>query len=157
VTNDTSQARVRRGVCFAAILLTALALVPSGAHFFELPNKIELSQAAYFTVQGIYRGWARFGFVLFGALLANLLLALSLRGCGSPFWLALAALLLIVATLVIFFIWIYPANQTTANWTSIPANWATLRRSWEYAHAANALLTFVALCCATLAALTARY
>jgi hypothetical protein len=109
------------------------------------------------TVQGIYRGWARFGFVLFGALLANLLLALSLRGCGSPFWLALAALLLIVATLVIFFIWIYPANQTTANWTSIPANWATLRRSWEYAHAANALLTFVALCCATLAALTARY
>src|SRR3546814_10610602 len=29
---------------FAAIVLTALALVPAGAHFFELWNKIGLSQ-----------------------------------------------------------------------------------------------------------------
>jgi hypothetical protein len=38
--------------------LTALAVVPAGAHFFELPNKIRLSQEQYFTEQGIYRGWA---------------------------------------------------------------------------------------------------
>jgi hypothetical protein len=30
---------------FLALLLTALALVPTGAHLFELPNKIGLSEA----------------------------------------------------------------------------------------------------------------
>jgi hypothetical protein len=39
-------------------VLTALALVPAGAHLFELPNKIGLSQDRYFIVQSIYRGWA---------------------------------------------------------------------------------------------------
>ena len=53
-------------------MLTALALVPAGAHLFELPNKIGLDQEPYFIVQGIYRGWALFGIVLFGALAANL-------------------------------------------------------------------------------------
>src|SRR5690606_16447499 len=53
---------------FLAIMLTALALVPAGAHFFELPNKIGLAEDDYFVVQNIYRGWALFGIVLFGAL-----------------------------------------------------------------------------------------
>jgi hypothetical protein len=46
-----------RVVQFLAVLLTALALVPSGAHLFELPNKIDLARDAYLTVQGIYAGW----------------------------------------------------------------------------------------------------
>ena len=46
-----------RAAQLSAILLTALALVPAGAHLFELPNKIGLSQQDYFVVQGIYRGW----------------------------------------------------------------------------------------------------
>jgi hypothetical protein len=60
-----------RTVRFFAVILTALALVPAGAHFFELPNKIRLSQEQYFTVQGIYRGWALFGIVLLGDLGLN--------------------------------------------------------------------------------------
>jgi hypothetical protein len=54
-------------------------------------------------------------------------------------------------TLAIFFAWTYPANQATADWTAIPADWAELRRQWEYSHATNAILTFLALCSATLA------
>ena len=57
---------------FLAIVLTALALVPGGAHFFSLPNKIHLTEGNYFIVQNIYRGWALFGIVLFGALFAIL-------------------------------------------------------------------------------------
>jgi len=41
------------GLRLAAILLTALALVPAGAHLLALPNKIGLPQAGYFVVQGI--------------------------------------------------------------------------------------------------------
>ena len=41
-----------------AVILTAVALVPSGAHLAELPNKLSLDRDQYFVVQQIYRGWA---------------------------------------------------------------------------------------------------
>lgn len=63
----------------AALVLAALALVPAGAHFFALPNKIGLTQEDYFNAQGIYRGWSLFGVVLIGSLAANLALTVSLR------------------------------------------------------------------------------
>jgi hypothetical protein len=56
-----------RLIQFLAIMLTALALVPSGAHLAALPNKMAMAQAAYFIAQQIYAGWALFGIVLFGA------------------------------------------------------------------------------------------
>jgi hypothetical protein len=140
-------------VQFIAIVLTALALVPAGAHLFALPNKIGLVQEQYFIVQSIYRGWALFGAILIPAVLVNLVLAVMLRGRGTPFILALLAALCMAAILVIFFMWTYPANQTTNNWTTVPANWEELRRQWEYSHAANALITFVAFCSVTLSAL----
>src|SRR5262245_31376566 len=143
-------------VQFLALTLTALALVPSGTHLFELPHKINLVAEQYFIVQNIYRGWSLFGVALFGALIANLALALLLRGRGAPFVLALLAFLCIGLTLVVFFIWTYPANQATNNWTMIPDNWEQLRREWEYSHAANAVVTFAALCSVTLSVLTTR-
>lgn len=138
---------------FTAVVLTALALVPGGAHLFALPNKIGLAQVDYFIVQNIYRGWALFGVVLIGAVIADGALALMLRGRGTPFVLALFACLGLALTLAIFFIWTYPANQATDNWTAIPANWQELRRQWEYSHAANAVTTFAALCAVTLSVL----
>jgi hypothetical protein len=141
---------------FLAIVLTAMALVPAGAHFFELPNKIGLPQEPYFIVQNIYRGWALFGIVLIGALVANLALTVLVRHQRGPFRLALLAFLLVAGTLVVFFTWTYPTNQATANWTEVPAIWQDLRLQWEYAHAANAFLTFVALCAVTLSTLMTR-
>jgi hypothetical protein len=47
-----------RLIQFLAIMLTAFALVPSGAHLAALPNKIAMAEAA--TPQ-IYAGWALFG------------------------------------------------------------------------------------------------
>jgi hypothetical protein len=141
---------------FLALVLTALALIPAGAHFFELPNKIGLPQDQYFIVQNIYRGWALFGLVLFPALGAALALTIALRHHRAAYWLALAGFLCIAATLVIFFTWTYPANVATSNWTVVPANWEALRTRWEYAHAANAVLTFIALCLLTLSLLATR-
>jgi hypothetical protein len=143
-------------VQFLALVLTALVLVPGGAHLFALANKINLAQDQYFIVQNIYRGWALLGIVLIAAIVANLALALLLYGRGTPFALALLAFLCLAFTLVVFFSWTYPANQATSNWTAIPRDWEELRRQWEYSHAANALVTFVALCSATLSVLTTR-
>src|SRR5690606_552302 len=66
-------------LAFLALVLTALALVPGGAHLFALPNKLPLDQQGYFAVQGIYRGWALLGGVQIAALLADLGLALAVR------------------------------------------------------------------------------
>ena len=38
----------------SAVVMTALAFVPVGAHLFELPNKIGLCEQHYFVVQSIY-------------------------------------------------------------------------------------------------------
>jgi hypothetical protein len=145
-----------RLLSFLAVVLTALALVPGGAHLFALPNKIALPQESYFIAQGIYRGWALLGIVLFAALLVNLVCAIVLRSQPLPFWLSLGAFLCIATTLVIFFAWTYPANQATSNWTMVPPDWESLRRQWEYSHAVNAVITFAALCLATAAAVTRR-
>jgi len=139
---------------FLAVVLTALAFVPAGAHLFELPNKVGLPRDAYFAAQGLYRGWALFGFVLFGAVAANLALAAALRRRRAPGarW-AFAAGLLVALGLVVFFVWTYPANTATENWTRMPADWEGLRRQWEYSHAANAGLAFLALCLVVLSVL----
>src|SRR3546814_18463162 len=79
---------------FLAIVFTALALVPAGAHLFELPAKISLTREDYFIVQEIYSGWALFGFVLVSAITANLVLTVMLQGRGVHFSLACAAFLL---------------------------------------------------------------
>jgi hypothetical protein len=150
------QALILRPLQFLAIVFTALALVPAGAHLFALPNKMALAQEQYFVAQSIYRGWALFGFVLIPAMLLNLGLALLLRGRGTPFSLALAAGVCLALVLAVFFIWTYPANQATENWTTVPVDWEALRLQWEYSHAANALVTFAALCLVTLSVLTAR-
>ena len=146
----------KRALGFVAILLMALALVPGGAHFFELPGKIGLDRDAYFTVQQIYAGWALFGIVLFGALAANVALAMSLHRERTAFILALVGFVAMLANLAIFFTWTFPANQATANWTTIPENWQALRDQWEYSHAANAVVTFSGFCAVALAVLISR-
>lgn len=129
-----------------ALMATALVWAPGAAHLFELPGKIGLGREAYFTVQGIYAGWALFGIPILAAILANLALFLTerRRNIGAARW-ALASALLIAASLAIFFVWVFPANQATANWTAMPENWETLRRHWEYGHAVNACIVFLAL------------
>jgi|SRR5512134_675084 hypothetical protein len=141
---------------FLAVILTALALVPAGAHLFALPNKIGLPQEQYFTVQGIYYGWALLGVILIGALLADLGLAVRQRDQRVPFRLALLAAVLMAASLLAFFTWTYPANQATENWTVAPETWQVLRRQWEFGHATSAGLQFLALCSIVLSVLSWR-
>jgi hypothetical protein len=132
---------------FLAVVLVALALAPVGAHLLARPNKIGLPQDEYFTTQAAYLGWAvPTGIVLIGAIVVTLVLTIVMRGRGRAFWLALTGFVLIAATLVIFFIWTFPANQATNNWTIAPENWQTLRTQWEYSHSANGVITFLALC-----------
>jgi hypothetical protein len=51
-----------------AIISIAICLIPAGAHFFEMPNKMALLTGEYMIVQKIYAGWALFGIAVFAAL-----------------------------------------------------------------------------------------
>jgi hypothetical protein len=128
------------------LALTAVILVPSGAHLFEMPRKIGLDHEAYFTVQAIYAGWAWFAIPIFAAIVLNgALFVVERRRSPASARAALISSLLIIASLGVFFVWVFPANQATVNWTQMPDNWQELRRQWEYGHAANALIVFAAL------------
>jgi hypothetical protein len=141
---------------FPAIILTALALVPSGAHLLEMPNKMRLAPEAYFAAQQLYAGWWMTGLLHMAALVIVAILAVTLRHDRGRFVAALLAAALLVAFFAIFFTWTFPANQATGNWTRIPDDWERLRRAWEISHAANAVVLFLALCAVVAAAADGR-
>ena len=126
------------------IVMVALCLVPAGAHFFELANKMSLSPVAYMTVQKIYAGWAFFGVPIITALLLTAIHAFIMRNDRAAFLMSVTAVLCLAATQVIFWSFTYPINVATDNWTVAPEAFEVARRQWEYSHAVNAVLIFVA-------------
>jgi len=132
-------------VFFVAILATAIALGGALAHALELPNKIGLPANEYFTVQQIYRGWNRLGFLLALQLAAMIATAILYRHDPTVRWSAIAAILSLVVAQAIFWAFTFPANVATSNWTQIPDNWEQLRRNWEYSHAAGAAFQLLAM------------
>ena len=139
---------------FLALVFCALSLIPSGAHLAAMPNKMRLDQAGYFVAQGIYAGWSILGLLWFAAMIVLALLAFLSRTQRRPMAFSLAALACFAFTLIVFFTWTFPANQATANWTIAPETWEALRRRWEYSHAANAVIVFLAFVLTALAVLT---
>jgi len=144
------------GVKLAALTFVALALCPGVAHLASLLNKITRAPEEYMVMQQAYNGWALFGIVIYGALLTTALNTILLRRQRGPFWLSLCAFLLIVATQVIFWVFTYPANAVTSNWTVIPEGFEGWRQQWEYSHAANAVLMLVAFILLVLSVLESR-
>jgi hypothetical protein len=140
---------------FMAIAATLISLAPGLAHLFELPRKMALPRDAYFTVQQIYAGWALFGIAILAQLIAIALLAFRSMGDHYVFRPVVAALLLLIAAQALFWLFTFPANTATQNWTVMPAGWQALRREWEYSHAGGAVCQAAGLFC-LIAALFAR-
>jgi hypothetical protein len=132
-------------VRFCSIFFTALSLAPGLAHTFELVNKMKLSSNDYLTVQQIYRGWALLGVLVLLTLLSNLVLIIISYRQGQSFTLQLIAFISLAITQLIFWVFTYPVNHVTKNWTTLPANWILLRNKWEFSHAASSLFTLFAL------------
>jgi hypothetical protein len=139
---------------FMAVVLTALALSPGAANLFELSRKLRLPQERYYAVQAVYRGWDLFAIVLVAALAANLARAIMTAGQGPAFHFTVAATALVGAALAIFLAVTLPADLASDNWKSVTPDWQKLRARWEYSHAVNAVLLFLALCATTLSILS---
>jgi hypothetical protein len=145
-----------RIVQFLALLFTALALVPGGAHVLEMAHKVALDRDQYLTVQVIYQGWAWLGVIIIAALISNLILVGLVRHQTTAMLSAALSTLFIAVMLVSFFTWTFTVNQATENWTVAPDNWEALRTTWEYSHAANAVLMLLALCATFISVLSER-
>lgn len=151
-----ANSRLLGALQFASLVVVALALIPAGAHLFELPNKIGLPPEQYMIVQNVYRGWALFGIVLLPAPLLALAHMIAVRTHPGARLLSLIAALCLVAGLAVFFMFTYPMNVASSNWTVAPDNFEVARRQWEYSHAANAVLTLAAFAALTLSVLASR-
>ena len=132
---------------FLAILATLFSLAPGLAHLFELPRKMAMGRDAYFTVQRIYAGWEMFGIAVAAQFAALALLAWRSLREHYVFRPVLAALALAVLAQALFWLFTFPANVQTANWTQSPPDWDDLRQIWEYSHAAGALCQVLGFCC----------
>src|SRR5215471_8613059 len=117
-------------VFFIALLATALALGAALAHALELPNKINLPERQYFIVQQAYRGWNQLAYLLVIQLIAMLAIAVLSRHEPRVLWPTVAAIILLVCAQALFWTYTYPANVATDNWTTIPAEWESLRTRW---------------------------
>jgi hypothetical protein len=139
-------------VYFGAIFFSGLAFVPAAAHAMELPNKINLSKEEYLIAQKLYRGWLLVAPMVVLALISTGLLAVQTQGTGPvPTAASVLAFLCVTATQVVFWVFTFPVNRTTRDWTVAPSNWTELRRRWEYSHAASAGLNLLAFAAAVLA------
>jgi hypothetical protein len=107
------------------VVTVAVYLVLTGAHLFELSAKLAMSPSDYMVVPGIYRGWLRFGIAIFPAMLLTLLHAVMRRGQRIVFILSLISLLCLIGTQIIFWLFTYPMNVLSGNWT-VPRS--TLKR-----------------------------
>jgi cell division protein FtsW (lipid II flippase) len=138
---------------FIAMLATALALGGALAHAFELPNKIGLPREEYFIVQKAYYGWSQLGWLLLVQFVSLLAVAFLSRHRTEVMWPVIFAILGLLAAQAVFWIFTYPANVATQNWTTIPDNWESLRSQWEYSHLAGALFQLLSMCALIVAAL----
>lgn len=141
-----------RGWRFITLLLVALLTGLAFAHVLESPAKMLYDAGLYITLQKtLYVAWGppNIGGVLEpAAIFATLALAFLERKRRAMLWLSLgAAVALLLAFPVVFFMYVAPANEAflAATPTSIPPNWMELRASWETGHAIRFVLQLAAL------------
>lgn len=144
---------LRNAAFFAAIVVTAFALGAALAHALELPNKMQMTREQYFVMQRAYDGWNRLAVVLAAELAAMLALVLLYRREMRVLRPVLAAIGFLLAAQAVFWLWTFPANEATAQWTLQPANWEALRYQWEYSHLAGAGFQLLTLCALVIAVL----
>lgn len=133
------------GVQLAAIGLTALALMPVGAHMFELSGKLALSPTDYVTVQSVHHVSLLFASTMLLATAAIGLHSYMVSRNAASFGWSMVAFVLVGVAQVVFWAVAYPVNAATHGWSVLPVDFEMLRRKWEYAIAAAGVLSFAGL------------
>jgi hypothetical protein len=132
-------ARVRV-VSFVSLFFIALAMYPYINHLLAMPGKLGMSEQEYFIAQQSNVAWPYSGTLVFLAFVSTIILSIQARENSRVFRFALGAVFCIGISLVVFFMFAWPASQVTNDWTVASPYWEILRIQWEYSQAFNALL-----------------
>ncbi|MBB5156499.1 DUF1772 domain-containing protein [Saccharopolyspora phatthalungensis] len=125
---------MRRGVTFAALLLTALTMGLEFAHVLEWPQKQQYPGPLYVQLQeSLYVWFGNLGGVLYVlAVVVTVVLAVLTR--RWPIAVAAGAQVIALAS---FLTIVYPVNLRlpVGSGGSVPSDWMALRDRWELGHA----------------------
>jgi uncharacterized membrane protein len=128
---------------FITITLTALLMGATFCHVLESPAKLRYPAELYLTLHRTL--YVAFGplnigaFIEIGAILAAVALVFLTRKRRPAFWLTLAGAAFLVSGLVVYFVFVEPANEAmkAMSLTAPPAGWTRWRDQWEYGHIAH--------------------
>jgi hypothetical protein len=154
-----------RVVQIISIVLVAVAMAPALAHALELPGKMRLGKEIYLAVQPIYYPGFTIGGGIgeAGGMIALLVLLFLTPFASTSFWWTLAALLLLLAMHLTYWVVTHPVNNFWLRETELRgvgaaffslfsspgarrgADWSKLRDVWEYSHVARAILAMLSL------------
>ena len=126
---------MRRGLWFAAVVLTALTMGLEFAHVLEWPVKQGYSGELWVRLQeSLYLWFGNLGAILYVlAVIVGVVLAFRVK--RTSMWWAAG---LQVAALASFLAVIYPVNLrlplSSSDQVTVPPDWASLRVRWELGH-----------------------
>jgi len=132
-------------VQLAAVGLTALALMPAGAHVFEMSGKLALTPADYVAVQSVHHVWVAFAITTLLATAAIGDHTYLVRRNATSFGWSVVALVFVGAAQIVFWTVAYPINAATEGWSVLPLDFDAARQKWEYAFASAGILSFAGL------------
>jgi len=141
-----------RTLQFITILLSALSMSMATAHLLEMPPRLEWHARLWIetTVTGdLFRLYGSIGAIVETlSWIAALGLAFALRRDSNSFKFAGAGAALLLVAYILWWLFVFPANQQHSTWTpdAYPADWASWRAQWEYAHVARAILIILGFC-----------
>jgi hypothetical protein len=157
------------GFHILTVIIVVLATIPSLAHALELPGKLRLDRETYFAVQRIYYpGFTIAGFAKPAGILAAFVLLLLTPAGTAAFWLALVALLSLVAMHLVYWVVTHPINRHWLKGEKLDRagggffaadpmrvreretgtteqDWRVLRDRWEYSHVIRAAIASLSL------------
>lgn len=135
---------VSKIVSFTSLFFTALALCPYVAHLMVFPNKMGMTKEEYFIAQQVYSGWSYSSILIILSFVSTIVLSILAKDHDFVLRFSLGAVFCIGMSLMVFFVFTFPANQITQDWAFLPQSWEDLRIQWEYSHAFNAVLYIAA-------------
>lgn len=135
---------MRRGVLFAAVLLTALTMGLEFAHVLEWPQKQHYSGSLYVRLQeSLYIWFGNLGGLLYvSAVAVTVVLAVLVRRQSGRRGVIGTAAALQVVGLITFLTVVYPVNlRLPVNSVgTVPSDWTGLRDRWELGHTVGFVL-----------------
>ncbi len=138
---------MNRALWSSAVVLVALTMGLTFAHFLEMPVKLGYDAAMYQQVNGTLYAYFAYvgGPVEVAAVVVTALLAWSRRG-RAGFGPSVAGAACTAAALAVWGAVVQTANVEFGRWSAaIPGDWERWRAQWETGHSASFLLLLAAL------------